>query len=136
MIRGDDPVTLVNEKHETQFHKRYIVAQPHELPRLRAPVEPVTQRRQNTGPRSGSVTEVTPSSMMTKTGHRRHQVVTCSPVPATEQVKGVGRRHRLQQRSHNAPSQHLTGSVPTGSNRRPVANVDRAVTNNDELIDR
>ena len=60
MIRGDDPVTLVNEKHETQFHKRYIVAQPHELPRLRALVEPVTQRRQDTGPRSGSVTAVTP----------------------------------------------------------------------------
>ena len=60
MIRGDDPVTLVNEKHETQFPKRYIVAQPHELPRLRALVEPVTQRRQDTGPRSGSVTAVTP----------------------------------------------------------------------------
>ena len=60
IIRGDDPVTLVNEKHETQFPKRYIVAQPHELPRLRALVEPVTQRRQDTGPRSGSVTVVTP----------------------------------------------------------------------------
>ena len=60
MIRGDDPVTLINEKHETQFLKRYIVAQPHELTRLRALVEPVTQRRQDNGPRSGSVTAVTP----------------------------------------------------------------------------
>ena len=60
MIRGDDLVTLVNEKHETQFPKRYIIAQPHELTRLRALVEPVTQRRQDTGPRSGSVTAVTP----------------------------------------------------------------------------
>ena len=60
MIRGDDPVTLVNEKHETQFPIRYIVAQPHELTRLRALVEPVTQRRRDTGPRTGSVTAVTP----------------------------------------------------------------------------
>ena len=60
MIRGDDPVTLVEEKHETQFPKRYIVARPHELTRLRALVEPVTQRRQDTGPRSGRVTAVTP----------------------------------------------------------------------------
>ena len=60
MIRGNDPVTLVDEKHETQFPKRYVVAQPHELTGLRAPVEPVTQRRQDTGPRSGSVTAVTP----------------------------------------------------------------------------
>ena len=60
MIRGDDPVTLVNEKHETQFRIRYIVAQPHELTRLRALVEPVTQRRRDTSPRSGSVTAVTP----------------------------------------------------------------------------
>ena len=60
MIRGDDPVTLVNEKHKTQFPIRYIVAQPHELTQLRAPVEPVTQRRLDTGPRSGSVTAVTP----------------------------------------------------------------------------
>ena len=60
MIRGDDPVALVKEKHETQFPKHYIVAQPHELTRLRAPVEPVTQRRQDTSPRSGSVTAVTP----------------------------------------------------------------------------
>ena len=60
MIRGDDPVTLVKEKHETQFLKRHIVARPHELTRLRALVEPVTQRRQDTGPRSGSVTAVTP----------------------------------------------------------------------------
>ena len=60
MIRGDDPVTLVKEKHETQFPKRYMVAQPHELTWLRAQVEPVTQRRQGTGPRSGSVTAVTP----------------------------------------------------------------------------
>ena len=60
MIRGDDPVTLVEEKHETQFPKRYIVAQLHELTRLRALVEPVTQRRQVTGPRVGSVTAVTP----------------------------------------------------------------------------
>ena len=59
MIRDDDPVTLVKEKHETQFRKRYIVAQPHELTWLRAQVEPVTQRRQDTGPRSGSVTAVT-----------------------------------------------------------------------------
>ena len=45
MIRGDDPVMLVNEKHETQFPKRCVVAQPHELTqlRLRALVEPVTQ---------------------------------------------------------------------------------------------
>ena len=60
MVRGDDPVTLVKEKHETQFLKRHIVARPHELTRLRALVEPVTQRRQDTGPRSGSVTAVTP----------------------------------------------------------------------------
>ena len=60
MIRGDDLVTLVKEKHETQFPKRYIIAQPHELTRLRALVEPVTQRRQDTGPRSGSVTAVAP----------------------------------------------------------------------------
>ena len=60
MLRGDDLVTLVKEKHETQFPKRYIIAQPHELTRLRALVEPVTQRRQDTGPRSGSVTAVTP----------------------------------------------------------------------------
>ena len=60
MIRGDDPVTLVKEKHETHFPKHYIVAQPHEFTRLRAPVEPVTQRRQDTGPRSRSVTAVTP----------------------------------------------------------------------------
>ena len=60
MIRGNDPVTLVNEKHETQFPKRYKVAQPHELTRLRALVEPATQRRQDTGPRSESVTAVTP----------------------------------------------------------------------------
>ena len=60
MIRGDDLVTLVNEKHETQFPKRYIIAQPHELTRLRALVEPVTQRRQDAGPRSGSVTAVIP----------------------------------------------------------------------------
>ena len=59
MLRGDDLVSLVNEKHETQFPKRYIVAQPHELTRLRAPVEPVIQRRQETGPRSGRVTAVT-----------------------------------------------------------------------------
>ena len=59
MIRGDDPVMLVNEKHETQFPKRCVVAQPHELTRLRAPVEPVTQRRRDTGPRTESVT-VTP----------------------------------------------------------------------------
>ena len=58
MIRGDDLVTLVNEKHETQFPKRYIIAQPHELTRLRALVEPVTQRRQDTGPPSGSVSAV------------------------------------------------------------------------------
>ena len=50
MIRGDDPVTLVKEKHETEFPKCYMVAQPHELTRLRALVEPVTQRRQDTGP--------------------------------------------------------------------------------------
>ena len=31
--------------------------------------------------------------MMTKVGDR---LVTSSPVPVTEQVKGVGRRHRLQ----------------------------------------
>ena len=37
-----------------------MIAQPHELTRLRALVEPVTQRRQDTGPRSGSVTAVTP----------------------------------------------------------------------------
>ena len=60
MIRDDDPVTLVKEKHETQFRKRYIVAQPHELTWLRALVEPVTERRQDTGPRSGSVTAATP----------------------------------------------------------------------------
>ena len=42
MLRGDDLVTLVNEKHETQFPKRYSIAQPHELIRLRALVEPVT----------------------------------------------------------------------------------------------
>ena len=60
MIRGDDLVTLVNEKHETQLPKYYIVAQPHELTRLRALVEPVSQRRLDTGPRSGSVTAVTP----------------------------------------------------------------------------
>ena len=60
MIRGDDPVALVKEKHETQFPKRYIVAQPHELTQLRALVEPVTQRRQDTSPRNGSVTAVTP----------------------------------------------------------------------------
>ena len=60
MIRGDDPVALVNEWHETQFPKRYIVAQPHELTQLRALVEPVTQRRQDTSPRNGSVTAVTP----------------------------------------------------------------------------
>ena len=40
-IRGDDPVTLVKEKHETLFPKRYVVAEPHELSRLRALVEPV-----------------------------------------------------------------------------------------------
>ena len=59
MLKGDDLVTLVNEKHETLFPKRYSIAQPHELTRLRALVEPVTQRRQDTGPRSGSVTAVT-----------------------------------------------------------------------------
>ena len=47
-------------KSTRQFPKRYVVAQPHELTGLRAPVEPVTQRRQDTGPRSGSVTAVTP----------------------------------------------------------------------------
>ena len=50
-------------------------------------------------------------------------------------VKGVGRRHRLQQRSYDAPPQHQTGAVPTGSNRRLVADVDMAVKNKDELID-
>ena len=73
--------------------------------------------------------------MVTKTGDRRHQVVTSSPVPATDTVKGVGRRHRLQQRSYDAPPQHQTGALPTGSNRRPVASVDMAVKNKDELID-
>ena len=68
MIRGDDPVTLVNEKHETQFPKRYIVAQPHELNQLRALVEPVTQRRQDTGPQSGSMTAVTPLNDNEKDG--------------------------------------------------------------------
>ena len=72
---------------------------------------------------------------MTKMGDRRRQVVTSSPVPVTEQVKGVGRRHRLQQRSYNAPPKHQTGAVPTGSNRRPVASVDMAVKNKDEMID-
>ena len=48
------------KQHETQFPQNYAVAQPHELTGLRAPVEPVTQRRQDTGPLSGSVTEVTP----------------------------------------------------------------------------
>ena len=51
---------MVKEKHETQFPKRYVVAEPHELSRLRALVEPVTQRRQETGLRSGSVTAATP----------------------------------------------------------------------------
>ena len=60
MIRGDDPVILVNEKHETQFPKRCVVAPPHELTQLRALVDPVTQRRQDTGPRSGNMTAVTP----------------------------------------------------------------------------
>ena len=60
MIRGDDPVTPVKEKHETQFPKRYIIAQTLELTRLRALIEPLTQRRQDTGPRSRSVTAVTP----------------------------------------------------------------------------
>ena len=60
MVRGDDPVTLVKEKHETQFLKRYMVVQRDELTRLRTLVESVTQRRQDTGPRSGSVTAVTP----------------------------------------------------------------------------
>ena len=60
MIRGNDPILLVKEKHETQFPKRYIVAQLHELTRLRALVEPVTQRRQDAGPQSRSVTAVTP----------------------------------------------------------------------------
>ena len=60
MIRGDDPVKLVKEKHETQFPKRYIIAQPHELTWLIALVEPVTEQRQDTFPRSGSVTAATP----------------------------------------------------------------------------
>ena len=59
MISGDDPVTLDKEKYETQFPKRYIVGQSHELTRLRAPVEPETLRRQDTSPRSRSVTAVT-----------------------------------------------------------------------------
>ena len=42
------------KQHETQFPKHYAVAQRHELTRLRAPVEPITQRRQDTGPRSRS----------------------------------------------------------------------------------
>jgi len=60
MVRADDPVTLVKVKHETQFLKRYIAAERQELPRIRAPVEPLTQRRQDTSPRSGSVTALTP----------------------------------------------------------------------------
>ena len=60
MIRGNDPILLVKEKHETQFPKHYVVAQLHELTRLRALVEPVTQRRQDAGSRSGSLTAVTP----------------------------------------------------------------------------
>ena len=42
MIRGDDPVTLVKEKHNMQFPKSYIV-QLHKLTQLRAMVESVTQ---------------------------------------------------------------------------------------------
>ena len=60
MTRGDDPVTLVKEKHEMQFPKSYMVAQLHKLTQRRAMVEPVTQRRQDTGPWSGSVTAVAP----------------------------------------------------------------------------
>ena len=37
-----------------------MIAQSHELTRLRALVEPETQRRQETGPRSESVTAFTP----------------------------------------------------------------------------
>ena len=40
------------KQHETQFPQNYVVAQRHELTGLRAPVELVTQRRQDTGPRS------------------------------------------------------------------------------------
>ena len=50
---------MTQSQHETQFPKRYVVAEPHELSRLRALVEPVTQRRQDTGPRSESVTAAT-----------------------------------------------------------------------------
>ena len=45
---------------QAQVPKRCIIAQPHELTRLRALVEPVTQRPQKTGSRSGRVTAVTP----------------------------------------------------------------------------
>ena len=38
----------------------YMFAQSYELTRLRAKVEPVAQRQQETGLRSGSVTTVTP----------------------------------------------------------------------------
>ena len=60
MERCDDPVTMVKESMKAQFPKHYIIAQPHELTQLRALVEPVTLRRQETGPRSESVTVVTP----------------------------------------------------------------------------
>ena len=59
-----------------------------ELTRLRALTSSnSTQRRQETAPRSGSVTAVTPrvdDESERQTGNRRHQVVTSSPVPATE----------------------------------------------------
>ena len=81
MIRGDGPVTLVNEKHETQFLRCYIVAQLHKLTWLRALVKPVTQWRHDTGPQSGSVTAVTPRIDDDK-------VITSTPMPATEHSEG------------------------------------------------
>ena len=69
MERCDDPVTMVKESMKAQFPKHYIIAQPHELTQLRALVEPVTLQRQETGPRSESVTGVTPHVDDDKNGY-------------------------------------------------------------------
>ena len=96
MIRGDDPVTLVNEKHETQFPIRYIVAQPHELTRLRALVEPnntattghwsTNRKRDSHTPRRWWQRRVTDDTKSSR----------AAPCQQQSKVKGVGRRHRLQ----------------------------------------
>ena len=101
MIRGDDPVTLVNEKHET-VPKTLCSSST-----ARAHSAKSTGRISNTATPGNWSTkwecdsqlvsnlsqilcgqQSHPSSMMTKTGDRRHQVVTSRPVPATEHGEG------------------------------------------------